>query len=240
MTTQGFDKIADTLWRFVRGDMSASEFEAWVYRDETIETFLGPEVYLDLISVDFGSEKSTREIGLHLKTLLLEKFPDQICRCVRLADSAIVDMGEHEEIFKTLIRTNERGKPYWWLYTCQCSQCSTHWLVGSEERQNDVFCLRRLSAEESKNISARNLWPDYFDAYESLLQMGKDFGRSVRFLDPLNSLSLSSTIEDLAKNRPGIRLSELTSLLNLDAEIAQTLALKAVADAGVEITLDHQ
>lgn len=239
MTTQVFEQFADTLWRFVRGDMPASEFEAWVYRDETIETFLGPEAYLDLISADFGSEKSTPEIRLHLKNLLLENIPDQACQCVRLADSAIVDMGEHEEIFKTLTRTYERGEPYWWLYTCQCSQCSTHWLVGSEERQNDVFCLRRLSAEESKNISGRNLWPDYFDAYENLLQMGREFGRSVRFVDPLSSLSLSSTIEDLAKNRPGIRLSELTSLLNLESEIAEALALKAVADAGVEITLDN-
>jgi hypothetical protein len=46
------------------------------------------------------------------------------------------------------------------------------------------------------------------------------------------------TIADLAKARPGIRVSELAELLNLDLETALTLAKRAVRDDAAVIEFD--
>jgi hypothetical protein len=43
----------------------------------------------------------------------------------------------------------------------------------------------------------------------------------------------------LAKARPGIRVSELAELLNLEVEIARVLAKRAVRDDGAEIQFDQ-
>ena len=234
---QNFEEITDIIWRFVRGDMPVPEFEEWLYSDKALESLFGPEAYLEIISVDFGKKGAVFEVKELLKTILIQKFPVPHCRCVSLSNMDVVDMGDHEEIFESLVRTFERGEPYWWLYTSICTQCKTHWLIASEERQNDVFCFRRLTNDESHDIDIRNLWPDCFDTYEKLLEIGREFGRSVRFVDPLES-SLFDTIVDLAKQRPDIRISELANLLNIDIEITEKLAMRAIAETGVEIILD--
>jgi len=62
----------------------------------------------------------------------------------------------------------------------------------------------------------------------------------VRFENPEQASSLRWTVTDLAKARPGIRVSELVRLLNLDAEVARALAQRAIRDDGVEIELDQE
>ena len=79
--------------------------------------------------------------------------------------------------------------------------------------------------------------PSYFDRYKTLLQIGRDAGRSVRFIDPLNS-SMRFTVADLAKEQPGIGLSELASLLSVEVKIARILAKQAVVADGVDIRFD--
>jgi len=112
-------------------------------------------------------------------------------------------------------------------------------LVGQEERQNDVFCLRRLDRAEAKRLMDHNIWPRDFDTYEALLRLGHDAGRAVRFADPEGAASLRWTITDLAKARPRIRASELGSLLNLDPDVVRVLAERAIRDDGVEIDLEE-
>ena len=52
--------------------------------------------------------------------------------------------------------------------------------------------------------------------------------------------SLRWTIHDLATARPGIRVSELASLLALPASVARRLAERAVRNEGVTIELDQE
>jgi hypothetical protein len=52
--------------------------------------------------------------------------------------------------------------------------------------------------------------------------------------DPRDS-SIVPTIIDLARDRPGIRVSELARLLNLDSRTAEALARDAVHEARVRI-----
>jgi hypothetical protein len=56
--------------------------------------------------------------------------------------------------------------------------------------------------------------------------------------DGVNSWSLRTTVEDLARVRRGIRVSELARLLNLDPETASALARGAIETKGVAIELD--
>ena len=77
-----------------------------------------------------------------------------------------------------------------------------------------------------------------FDSYESLLKLGHEAGKRVRFAEPEQASALRWTIADSAKARPGIRVSELESLLNLEPETARLLAERAIRDDNVIIQLD--
>ena len=45
-----------TVWRFVRGDTDAREFERWLYaRTEEFENRLGAQKALDVLSADYGA-----------------------------------------------------------------------------------------------------------------------------------------------------------------------------------------
>lgn len=150
------------------------------------------------------------------------------CECAHLEDPAVIDMGHHEEVFRTLDEIGRRGWPWWWLLSFRCGACGQDWLVASEERQNDVFILRRLDRPTAERIVRENVWPPDLERYETLLEIGKAAGRSVRFLNVADS-SLPHTIADLAKERPGIRVSELASLLNLDPAVAHELARRVAS-----------
>jgi hypothetical protein len=147
-------------------------------------------------------------------------------------------MGEHEDVFGSISEIKKRGEPYWWLWLGRCRACNQAWLVAQEERQNDLFCMLRLSRVQSVAITDENRWPTDFDTYEALLGMGLKAGFHVRFVDPLGSSSLPWTIEDLARDRPGIRVSEIARLLRLDQALAFQLAERVVRQAGVSITFD--
>lgn len=161
------------------------------------------------------------------------------CACDRLDDLTVVDMGDENTPFGTLMVLKERGKPWWWLSLEVCRECEQHWLSASEERQNDIYCLRRLTEETARRILKENVWPDDFDRYETLLEIGRDSGRRVTFGTPHSkNSSLLWTIRDLAKERPGIRASELASLLNLKPLVATELAKLVMDSSEVQIEID--
>jgi hypothetical protein len=160
------------------------------------------------------------------------------CLCAGLIDINVVDMGdESEKVFASLLEIKKRGEPYWWLSVYECYVCQQSWLVAQEERHNDVMCLQKLDPVIMQNILSNDQWPDTFDHYDSLLRLGLDAGKSVRFFDPLNS-SLRWTVADLAKDKPGINVSEIAQLLNLEVDLAVELATKVAQEDGVQITLD--
>lgn len=159
------------------------------------------------------------------------------CECGGLEDLAIVPMGNHDDVFRTLEEVTKRGSPFWWLYLSACRVCGQRWLIAQEERHNDLFIFRRLSHPTAERIIQDNDWPTDFDRYETLLEIGRAAGRSVRFFDVSDS-PLLDTVMDLARERPGICVSELASLLNLDPNIAGELARQVVNMAEVKITFD--
>ena len=160
------------------------------------------------------------------------------CECARLEDIAIVPMGHHDEAFRTLDRVRKRGMPWWWLSAETCTTCGQSWLVAQEERHNDLFILRRLDEESTARLLRDDIWPHDFDRYETLLEIGRAAGHSVRFFDVADS-PLLHTVADLAKERPGIGVSELASLLNLDPVVAAELACQ-VASESVRVTFDTE
>lgn len=127
------------------------------------------------------------------------------------------------------------GQPLWWLQLDRCSACGQSWLVASEERQNDVYCLRRMREADAQSVIAGGAWPTDFHRYETLLRLGIEAGNVFRFFDPMDT---RWTIADLARERPGIRVSELAKLVALDVEVAAMVAREAVLLDGVEITFD--
>ena len=238
MSNLTLDEELPVLWRFARGHTPASEFESWVYASARLEESIGSELYLAWISVDYRHADSVESFRRRVADWLLDQSP-QRCQCITLRDLAVVDMGSDSlRVFSTFTEEQTRGNPYWWLWIATCNQCGDRWLIGSEERQNDVYCMRRLSCAELSTIQQESVWPPDFDNYETLLAMGRDFGKSVRWLDPLDS-SLTEIIADLAEQRPGIAVSELAGLLNLSIQLASSLAKTVAAERGVTITFTH-
>lgn len=150
------------------------------------------------------------------------------CECGRLDDLAVIPMGHHDGVFSTLQLARKRGMPQWWLGACTCSACGQTWLVAQEERHNDLFILRRLDAVAAGRLLGNGVWPPDFDRFETLLEIGRAAGRSVRFADVTDS-PLMHTVADLARERPGIRVSELAALLSLDPATAAELARRVVS-----------
>lgn len=150
------------------------------------------------------------------------------CECGRLDALAVVPMGGHDDVFRPLQLARARGLPQWWLGAFTCSACAQVWLVAQEERHNDLCILRRLDAGEAGLLLGEGTWPPDFDRFETLLEIGRDAGHKVRFPDVLDS-PLLHTIADLARERPGIRVSELASLLNLEPAVAGELAQHVVS-----------
>lgn len=189
---QHLSETLPVLWRFIRGDMPAPEFEAWAYDDTTIEGVLGVDLYAKLVSTPFVSAKAVDRFT-DLLRLFAERVDTFECRCLRVANVALIDKADREEVFRTLERIRERGEPFSWLSAYRCTQCEQAWLVAQGGLQNDVFCLGRLTAEEEDRLLQEDHWPTDFDRYEKIVKMGHAAGRatmplpSARDINPLQS-----------------------------------------------------
>lgn len=237
--TEQSDPTLEIIWQFVRGDMAPAEFEKWVYAAPELEGRLGHDLYLDAISLDYSRKKAVYEIRTSLKSYA-RNASNLRCECVTLRDLTDVGMGEGDDIvLRTLELRARRGAPLWWLSGYQCIECDQWWLVASESRQNDVYFLKRLSLEQGQQILEKQQWPKDFDSFEHLLRLGAQRGHRWSFVDPLDSSLVWTTI-DLARERPGINVSELAKLLNLDLPVAEQIAKTAVRDEGVVINFESK
>jgi len=235
------DPVLPEIWRLVRGDADVAELERWVYaKSDDLVLRIGERASLELLSADYRSVVPVARVKDVLREYVSRVSPPT-CRCMTLPNRAVVDMGaDSEEVLASIEQKRSRGEPWWWLWCGECTRCGEWWLAAQEERQNDVICLRRLSAVETESLLDRDAWPTDFDTYESLLRLARDAGRSVRFLEPETSASLRWTVVDLAKARPGIRISELAALLNLDMDVASALAKRAIREDRVVIQFDPE
>ncbi|HEY3376888.1 MAG TPA: hypothetical protein VGL77_05275 [Armatimonadota bacterium] len=163
----------------------------------------------------------------------------QQCACHELGDMAVLDIGdESQEVFHHLNQMRQRGIPQWWLSAYRCCVCRQWWLVAQEERQNDIFCLRRLTRKEIDRLLDYNDWPSDYDTYEELLRIGTEAGKSVQFIDPLHS-SLVRTLADIAREHPMITIPEIAYLLHIDSTLATQIARFAVEVDGVVIDFKY-
>ena len=127
------DELTDVLWRFIRREMTAEDFEQWVYARATCE------------------------------------LP---CECPMFPGTVAIDMAHPGRALAPFRAIRRRGEPYWWLGVTRCAACNTPWLMAAEERQNDVFVLRRLSETQLGQIEACDSWPADFDEYETVVRLG--------------------------------------------------------------------
>ena len=92
-----------------------------------------------------------------------------------------------------------------------------------------------MDAGEAESAFGAGFWPSDFDRYEELIRLGIAAGIVFRFSDPMDT---QHTMADLARARPGIRVSELSRLLALDDAVTTIVARFVATREGVEITFD--
>lgn len=220
--------IFDKCWYFIRGDTSDKEFEKWIYETPTLETFFSEDFYMTLISTNYSLSGPVFVLKEELQKAI-SRLALRNCYCHTLPNLADVDMGEHSHIFKSFEKKANYGDPLWWLRLEQCTVCENYWMIGSEERINDVFIMKRLPEHKATQIITEDLWPDDFKQFASLLRIGKERGHSVRFSNPI-SRALVVTVIDLAIAQPGIKIKEISDLLQVS-----TLQVKALVSEAVKM-----
>jgi hypothetical protein len=226
----------DTIWRFLRGDTSVRDFERWVYETPVLESILGNDLYMRLLAANYADPDTVLRLRSDLETAG-RSGQRLLCECVTLSNTAVVDMANPGSSMAHFENVAERGEPYWWLSAERCGVCGTGWLVAQEERQNDVFLLRRITQDQLTRIMEQQEWPNDFDRYETLLRLGAEAGHRAVFADPVGDSSLRWSMQDLARERSRIRLSELASLLNVDLATARVIAVQAISN-GADIDLE--
>jgi hypothetical protein len=132
--------------------------------------------------------------------------------------------GLDERVFATLEMVRDHGGDRWWLYLSKCSACSQYWMVAQEERIFDDYFLRRLTAQQAREVIDEGRWPAEFITYERVLNVGRMLSRPCVFMDALSS-SLIWTAQDLRKERPDISIEEIADLIGVSpAAVSRLLA----------------
>ncbi len=206
----------DAFWRFARGDTEAGDFEAWLYAGEDLETVLGQNAYLDAISVDFHDAKRIAEF----RGQLHERLPSPYaCDCHTIADFGshvdyVIGGSTVDEVFDCT-----RTDLYDWLYRLTCVTCSTRWIAAHDEDLTIVMV--RDPAADTKKVPSPYI----------VVRLAIETDHSL-----LPSL-LQPAIEELAREMPGISLTDLQRHLPTDQEVLRQQALEVVARTGLSINL---
>ena len=193
---------------------------------------------------DLVPEETLLNLAQELSLKYTKQTVGDLCACILLQDSAVVLMGANklsEEVSDTLEEVKSRGEPYEWVSAQRCRQCGQWWLAAEEIGHIDILCLRRLTPEATDRLLKEDIWPSDFNKYATLLRLGKEAGRVGGWIEGIFDPSLSSiplTIARLAKETPGIHVSELAELLNLDVAVAVKFAEQVGKEKGVIITFD--
>lgn len=225
--------LIDKIWRFVRGDIAVREFENWIYQAEKLEILFSPDFYLMLISTDYSKSDEVFVLKTNLKAKL-NALMVYDCMCHTLSNDDVVEMGNHDPVFESFNKLVKYGKPLWWLWLAQCQSCKQYWMVAGEERINDIFILKRMMASKASEILEDDVWPEEFKKYKSLLRIGREWGISWTFENPISSALVHTTI-DLARENPGISTKEISHLLQVGLKQADALASEAYKKDGVKI-----
>lgn len=218
-----------TLWKFVRGDLSANEFEIWLYDETALETAFENEAYLALIGCNFRSKDDTFKLKASIRAAL---EVGENCRCSAVRDLDNIEMGGDfffEKFFATLTKFASPQTEQWWLYVSRCDICDTNWLVAQEERIHDQFYVERISDQVAQSAS-EGIWPNRFQTYADVLEMGVKLDVSqFTFFDPMSG-GLQVTVEELLEAVPKISTKEVAAKLGIAPQHAQLLMDKVRTD----------
>jgi hypothetical protein len=240
------------LWRFVRGDFSPASFASWAREVGGLSEFIGAELFSEVMRMSTLNEDALWSLRCRLGDFVRAQ-PGPACKCIRFRDLDRFDMGgffnpppsfEQErdwfcrDIRNTWDERKRADTSRWWLSYQNCRVCGQDWLMGGEEMHNDVNVIERLAPAEALAIMDQDSWPpSKLNTYEFLISFGGE-GVSVTFVDPADS-TLVHTATQLAKERPGISLSELVRMLNISPTLAQEVAQEAMKTEGVLIDLSE-
>jgi hypothetical protein len=104
------DPFVATVWRFVRRDTDAREFERWVYgRTDELENRLGTQKALDVLSADYGTSADVADVRKIMRAFAEQASASLPCRCVTLADVAVVETGSPKDELGTIDERRSRG-----------------------------------------------------------------------------------------------------------------------------------
>ncbi|MFK0383028.1 hypothetical protein [Agrobacterium sp. NPDC090273] len=210
-------------WEFARGDRDVKSFEGWLYSAAEAEPALGPDRFLEAISINFADAKQVAEF----RHSLTETLPAPgACKCHTFSSPKCVSLGGIS--LGTFEHVEDGVGHMFWLHHFHCKACGTDWWLANEQRIFDVWMLFR----------GKNNQPSV-STYRELLSLAIQMGGSVRYVQPENSLEIPFTIEDLATEQPGIPLSEIAKLLPIPFDVVRRHALQVVTDKGVRIDLEN-
>jgi hypothetical protein len=222
----GFDshpEVVERCWAFVRGDLDISSFENWLYSDKVAELALGPDGFLGAVSTDFGDPKRVADLRHHLSELLPAPAA---CSCHRQASQHLVTMGALSlDAFDHV----ERGVLHmFWMHRFNCRACATEWWLLEEGRIYDVWILFRGGTNRPA-----------VESYRELLSLAILMGASVQYFQPQVSVEIPATIEDLARETPGIAVSELARLISIPLGVVRKHAQRILEDTALNIDLEN-
>lgn len=157
-----------TIWKFIRHDLSALDFEQWIYAHPELETYFGSETYLEVIASGFVQDYHVYDLRKLLRKWM-EEHSHRECDCItwqsrqHLAE-AISDWGFHEQrhyLAENFVSRKERNR---WAGLVQCKICQQPWYFVISDELFDYWLLR-LSAEQTEQILRHDFWPADFDDF---------------------------------------------------------------------------
>lgn len=215
---------------FVRGQTDSRPFEEWVYSQEGLETDLGAELYLNVISNDYRDRSATLDLSRSLEAHLRARSTSG-CDCEFLPDRHSAGMFEFTDILDGMQSVRKFGDSAWWLALYSCKKCEQRWVVATDSRVYDIVLFRRVKD------GPEFVWPADLLTFSGLLLSARATGGSVRYADPESSLELYYSVLDLAEERPRISVTEIAEHLPIDVEMTRRLAIKVLEREKVEIAL---
>lgn len=156
------NKLHEELWKFARGDSLVEQFEQWVYDSPELETYLGTDLYWDLITLNFRNRRAVLDFQSRLEAWLYEKTPRE-CDCITWGNyqkiPLVFDTADLLESFSTLRKRTP------WLTLVRCPICVTYWYVAVDTVDDDYY-WRRLDEIDAEKIIKEDTWPASFDDNE--------------------------------------------------------------------------
>ena len=150
-----------TLWSFVRGDISAEDFERFVYASGELEGLLGKDKYLELLAAGYRDENDILELKQMLR-VWLEENRHRICDCMTWNRNQIIPLGCETpfDVFLLTFEVLKERNP--WLELVRCKMCSQDWYIATDT-VDDEYRLLRPTEEQVNEIVSLDKWPSLFD-----------------------------------------------------------------------------